>query len=134
MFFAFPTRYLGCRRAEVGVASLGCLMEWLVTVPAKEVAAKLRGGQPGNVGGDDGWVGCGVGQELHVAAGVQQREPPGGGIKGLADRDQAVVLEDDCLVRSEGLGDAAAVFGVEHETGVVVEDFVVLEEWACVLG
>jgi hypothetical protein len=52
----------------------------------------------------------------------------------VADRQQAVVAEDDRLVLAEGGGDALALLHVEDDAGVVVEDRVVAVERACVLG
>ena len=53
----------------------------------------------------------------------------------VADGEQAVVAQDRGLVVAEGVGDALALLGiVDHDAGVVVEQDVVLEEDARVLG
>ena len=52
----------------------------------------------------------------------------------VADGEQAVVAQDGRLVVAEGVGDALALLDVEHDAGVVVEQAVVLEEDAGVLG
>ena len=45
-----------------------------------------------------------------------------------------MVAQDCGLVAGESVGDALALFGIEHHTGVVVEQGVVLVEGAGVLG
>ena len=59
---------------------------------------------------------------------------PGRLVDGVADGEDAVVAQDGRLVVAEGVGDALALLDVDHDAGVVVEEAVVLEEGAGVLG
>ena len=47
---------------------------------------------------------------------------------------EAVVPQDGGLVITQGVGDPLALLDVDHHSGVVVEDAVILEEGADVLG
>ena len=53
---------------------------------------------------------------------------------GVADREQSMVAEDDCLVVAERMCETLPFLQIEHDAGVVVEEAVVLVEGADVLG
>ena len=65
---------------------------------------------------------------------LHRDERPHRGVDGVADGEQAVVAEDHGLVVAERRADALALLEVEHHAGEVVEERVVLEERARVLG
>ena len=74
-------------------------------------------------------------QQLGLAGSLHRDEPPHRLVdRGLPDGQQAVVREDQRLVPTERVGDPLALFQVEHDARVVVEDRVVAVERAGVLG
>lgn len=70
----------------------------------------------------------GVSQQLGMAGLVEADEPEGGGVDGLGDGEQAVVLQDDGLAVAEGLRDALPFLAVQHDAAEVVVDRVRLPE------
>lgn len=59
--------------------------------------------------------GGGIGHQLRVTAFLQADEPEDGGFNGLADRQEAVVLEKGGLLVSQSVGDLFAFFCGEDD-------------------
>ena len=62
----------------------------------------------------DGRSGC-LGHQLALTAALEGNEPPHGGIDGPAGRNDPVILVDERLARTEGLGHRGADCRVEHD-------------------
>lgn len=83
--------------------------------PVRLAAGALRGG---------------VGEQLHVAALVEQVEPVDGLLDRLADGQQAVVAQQRGALVAEGARDVVAFVGGEHDA-FAFEDDVVLRRVSC---
>ena len=74
------------------------------------------------------------GQELGLARPFHRDERPHRGIDRVADCEQTVVAEDHGFVLAERRGHPLALLGIEDDARVVVEEAVIVEERARVLG
>ncbi len=118
---------------EVGLLADDALVEGLETQPAGKLLTNLTAGDLGLLGIDGLRRAGRFGEELRLAGALHRDEPPRGGIDGLADRQQTVVLEDDRLGIGQRMGDALAFLEVEHDTAEVVVERVIAVERARVL-
>src|SRR5258705_8781000 len=102
--------------------------------PACEVGADLAGRVLGHRRLDQNRRSRGFGHQLRVTRPLHRDEPPRRFLDGLADREQAVVAQDDGFAVAECMRDALAFLGVEDDARVGVEQRVVVVEGAGVLG
>src|SRR5258708_11868 len=72
--------------------------------------------------------------QLRLTGPLHGNEPPGGFVHRLPDGEQSVVAQDDGLAPAQGLRDALAFGSLIDHAGEIIEDGVIFEERAGVLG
>lgn len=77
--------------------------------------------------------GGGIGEQLRVAAPVHGTKEECRLIDSRARRQQSVILQDECLLVAERLGNVSALFGLEDDTAKAAVDGVILVEETRVL-
>ena len=71
--------------------------------------------------------------QLRLAGAIHRDEEPGRFVYRAAYRQQAVILQNGCFMRAQGLCNPIAFAGVIHYTGIVGKQAVVLIECAGIL-
>src|SRR5438552_14459713 len=119
---------------QVGLLAHDAVVEGLEAEPPGDVAADLAAGELGLSLVDENGLAGGLRHQLHLAGALHGDEPEGGFVDRVADGEQPVVAKDHRLAVAQSVGQALALFQVEDDTGVVVEQGVVAVEGADVLG
>jgi hypothetical protein len=104
-----PCGFAGAYSNRSGLLAGDLVVERLVVDPPGQVVADLLVGQLGVGVLDAHHLAGGLGQELDLGRALHGDEPPGRRVHGAADREQAVVTQDDGLVPAERRGDPLAL-------------------------
>ena len=81
----------------------------------------------------DGWCDS-FRHHLSVATAIHGDEPPSGFVDGLADREEAVILQDSRFAIAESGGNAIGFVDLRYETSIGAEQGMVFIESTSVLG
>ena len=111
-----------CQSRRSGCSRTILCVERAEAEVARDVRADLAVGEARHVGVDEHRRARRLGEQLRLARALHRDEPAHRLVDRVADGEQPVVAQDHGLAVAERVRDALALFEVEHDARVVVEE------------